>query len=97
MAISACTPQWLEVVVASYARDPVATQLITKLSLKANVVPHFTLSGGVIRYKGWVWLGHDKDLHAQVIAAMHSAALGGHSGTHVTYSRCKDRWTKRGG
>jgi len=89
MAISACTPQWLEAVVASYARDPVATELITKLSLKANAVPNFTLSGGVIRYKGWVWLGHDKDLHAQVIAAMHSSALGGHSGTPVTYSRLK--------
>jgi len=89
LAISTCTLQWMDAVVTSYARDPGATELITKLSLKADVVPHFTLSGGLLRYKGGVWLGRDKDLHTLVISAMHSSALGGHSGMPATYNHLK--------
>jgi len=44
---------------------------------------------GVLRYKNRIWLGHDKSLHQQVISAMHSSALGGHSGIRVTYNRLK--------
>ena len=89
MAISTCTPQWLEAVVNSYAKDPVAADLITKLSLHPAAVPNYTLSAGVLRYKNRIWIGADKNLRQQVISAMHSSALGGHSGIPVTYNRLK--------
>lgn len=47
---------------AAYSSDPQATELITKLSLKPDVVPHFTLSGGVLRFKNRIWIGSDKSL-----------------------------------
>jgi hypothetical protein len=33
--------------------------------------------------------GQDPSLHSQLIATMHSTALGGHSGVPITYSRLK--------
>ena len=75
MAISTCTLQWLEEVVNSYAKDPVAADLITKLSLHPAAVPNYTLSAGVLRYKNRIWIGADKNLRQQVISAMHSSAL----------------------
>ena len=33
LAVSSCTLQWLEAVLASYAQDPVAAELITKLAV----------------------------------------------------------------
>jgi hypothetical protein len=96
LAISSATPQWLEAVVESYASDAQARDLITKLSLQGDSVPHyFSLHNGVLRYKNRVWIGQDNNLHLQIITAMHSSALGGYSGFPVTYSRLKKyfHWT----
>jgi len=89
LAISTCTPEWLEAVVASYANDPMAVNLVAKLSVCPTAVPNYTLSAGILRYKNRIWLSHDKNLHQQVISAMHSSALGGHFGIPVTYSHLK--------
>jgi hypothetical protein len=62
LAVSAATPQWLESVVNSYASDPQAIELITKLSIKADLVPSFTLVNGVLRHKNRVWVGKDQAL-----------------------------------
>ena len=76
LAISTYTPEWLEAVVASYANDPMAVNLVAKLSVCPTAVPNYTLSAGILRYKNRIWLSHDKNLHQQVISAMHSSALG---------------------
>lgn len=89
LAMSSSTPLWLAAVVTSYASDPQATELITKLSLKPDSVPNYTLSGGVLRFKNRIWIGNDKALQSQLISAMHSSTLGGHSGIPVTYSKLK--------
>ena len=89
LAISSSTPLWLAAIVTSYASDPQATELITKLSLKPDFVPNYTLSGGVLRFKNRIWIVNDKALQSQLISAMHSSALGGHSGIPVTYSKLK--------
>jgi hypothetical protein len=89
LAISSATPQWLEAVVASYTADPRAQELVTKLSLQADVVPHFTLVNGVLRFKNRIWVGNDPSLQKQLLAEMHNSPLGGHSGVPVTYSRLK--------
>jgi hypothetical protein len=54
VAVSSCTPQWLEAVISSYAKDPAAAELITKLFLHPDSVPNFSLKAGVLRHKNRV-------------------------------------------
>lgn len=89
MTVTSCTPQWLEEVVLGYQSDSMASDLITKLSVKADAVPHFTLVHGVLRYKNRIWLGTNVSLQYKVIAALHSSPLGGHSGIPVTLRKLK--------
>ena len=83
------TPPWLSEVVASYAKDPAATSLLQQLAVNPEAHPPYSLSGGVIRYKGRIWLGSNKNIQLRVISALHNSALGGHSGFPVTHSRIK--------
>ncbi|XP_039811744.1 ubiquitin fusion degradation protein 1 homolog [Panicum virgatum] len=62
--------------------------MITKLSLHPDSVPNFTQTRGVLCHKHRIWQG-TCSLHRQVIEAMHSSALGGHSGIPATYHRLK--------
>jgi len=52
-------------------------------------VPHFTLEGGLIKFKDRIWLGSNTALHHKVLQALHGSAVGGHSGIPVTYRRVK--------
>jgi transposase InsO family protein len=89
MHISQGTPLWIQGVVASYNDDPQAQELLTKLSVSATAAAPYTLSQGIIRYKGRVWLGSSPDIQRQIISALHDSPIGGHSGFPVTYSRIK--------
>ena len=88
-AVSVCQPQWLADVLSIYAQDVCAREVLTKLSVTPDAVPGFTLRDGLLRYNNRVWVGHHKDLQAKLIAAVHSTAIGGHSGVAVTYRRLK--------
>jgi hypothetical protein len=85
--VSYCIPDRLEEVVHSYAQDPRTADLVTKLTLNPDFVPNYTLTSGVLSFKGKIWLGHDDTIQSKVIAALHTSALGGHSGFPVTYSK----------
>jgi hypothetical protein len=50
-------------------------------------MPNYTLVNGFIRFKGKIWLGSNTELHSRVFAALHSSALGGHSGAPATLQR----------
>jgi len=86
-AISAVSPQWIQEVVTGYNSDTMAMDLIAKLSIDPNAVPHFTLNGGVLRYNNES--GLVITLQLKLLVACHSSALGGHSGIPVTYQRMK--------
>lgn len=58
-AVSVCQPQWVEEVIASYAGDDHAKELLTKLSIDSAAVPNFTLRDGLLRYKSRIWVGHN--------------------------------------
>lgn len=75
--------------VSSYEHDARAQELITKLSVASDAIPHFTLRDGLLRYKSRVWIGSDINLQNQLIQAVHASAVGGHSGITVTYRRMK--------
>ncbi|XP_066365474.1 uncharacterized protein [Miscanthus floridulus] len=82
-------PQWLQEVVASYASDSHAQQIIAKLVIDPSVVPYFTYKDGLLRYDQRVWIDHHPDLQHRIIAAMHDSTIGGHSGIPVTYRHIK--------
>jgi hypothetical protein len=94
--ISSVTLDWLAAVQESYKSEPQAIELISKLSLKADDVPHFTLKGGLLRYKSRIWIGQDSALHAQLMVALHNSAIGGHSGFPVTYRTLKQMLAWKG-
>lgn len=90
MAISSVTPLWAEDPITSYKNDPVTKALQEKLLLqKAETVTDYTLHASIIRYKGKILVGNDKNLQEQLIAALHSSPVGGHSGMRATYQRIK--------
>ncbi|WVZ81560.1 hypothetical protein U9M48_028917 [Paspalum notatum var. saurae] len=95
-AISVCSPQWIQEVISSYESDDTATSLIAKLSIDPTAVPHFTLEGGILRYKNRIWVGPDASLRLKLLSACHASAIGGHSGFPVTYLRMKRLFAWRG-
>lgn len=95
-AISYSSPSWLIEVSDGYAQDPFASQLLQELAVAPQSRPHFTLSSGIIRYKGRVWLGNKKSMQQRVISSLHDSAVGGHSRFPVTHSRNKRLFAWRG-
>lgn len=89
LAMSASVPQWCEELVAGYQLDPHALDIMTKLSVAPDSVPNFTLTNGILRFKGKVWLGNNVQLQQKVLQALHESAIGGHSGIPVTIRRIK--------
>jgi hypothetical protein len=89
MAISAAVPQWCEEILNCYSTDLQAQQLLSKLALSADDVPHYSLDGGLIKFKNRIWLGTNSVLHIKVLQALYGSAIGGHSGIPVTYRRVK--------
>lgn len=88
-AISATIPKWLEVVLEGYNNDPQAKQLLTEQSIVGTNDKGYSLTDGVIRYKGKIWLGNHKEAHQAILLALHSSGLGGHSGATAIYHKVK--------
>jgi hypothetical protein len=80
LAIYTIIPKWIEQVLLSYNGDIQSSNMITKLSIDAQVIPHFTLTNGLLRYKQRLYIGDNGDLKQQLIHSFHASALGAHSG-----------------
>jgi hypothetical protein len=87
-AISMMKPLWLQVIQDSYTTNPQATKLLSELTV-SSPSGLYTLKDGLIRYKGRIWVGSVPALHSKILMALHSSAIGGHSGYEVTYNRVK--------
>jgi hypothetical protein len=96
LALSTCTPIWLDKVQQGYANDSYAQQMISVLSIDPTSVPNFSWQDGVLRYKNRIWLGNNGDLQQTVLKAVHSAAIGGHSRFPVTYRKMKQLFAWKG-
>ena len=88
LALSTAQPVWLQELQNSYDQSPHAKQLLVELAIQPSQ-GHFALDQGIIRYKGKIWLGHDDQLQQNVMKALHSSPIGGHSVSLVTYYRIK--------
>jgi hypothetical protein len=62
LSISHCTPTWLHEVIAGDGDNPVAQELLAKLTINASTWGHFSLTNDDIRYKGRIWLDRNTTL-----------------------------------
>jgi hypothetical protein len=88
LAVSQCKADWLEAVALGYLEDPVATNKLAQLAIK-NPSGNYTLQQGIIRCKGRIWIGKNTAMQQEILHALHSSPIGGHSGFHATYHRVK--------
>ncbi|XP_027166082.1 uncharacterized protein LOC113766055 [Coffea eugenioides] len=88
-AISMVKPAWINNLAERYEQDPKAKELLTALAINDTERLEYSYNGGVIRYKGRIYVGDSTSLRQQLIACMHMSAVGGHSGNLGTYKRAK--------
>jgi hypothetical protein len=88
-AISIVVPVLIQEVINSYHNDAAATSLLQELAMVQFNEEGYSLSDGVIRYKGKIWVGHNATLQTNLITSFHGLAIGGHSGIQATYQRLK--------
>lgn len=93
--VSTAQPVWLQEVLNSYAVDVAAQLLLQKLAVDPQAEPPYSLSNGLIKYKGKIWIGANAGLQTKLIEAFHSSPIGGHSGMQASYQRVKKlfHWT----
>jgi hypothetical protein len=72
-----CRPVWVDRVKEGYADDDKATQLLNELKTVGGVLGAFTLTDGLIRHHGRIWLGSNQLAHQYVLQAVHSSGIGG--------------------
>jgi hypothetical protein len=80
----------------SYVSDAYCQKVISSLSTNANSVPHFTLLGGILRYKNRVWIGNSLELQHLILSVVHGSAIRGHSGFPITYRKLKQLFSWQG-
>jgi len=64
-------------------------ELLPQLSVHPHNQNGYTLTNGVIHYKGRIVIGNDEQLKARIMQAMHDSTVGGHSGVQATYHRIR--------
>lgn len=93
LAISGGQPIWLQEVLNSYTVDSKAQHLRQQLAISSPNEEGYSLEDGLIKYKGCIWVGRNVGLQTKIIDALHSSAIGGHSGIQATYCRIKKLFT----
>jgi hypothetical protein len=65
------------------------TILLQQLALHSPDAKGYSLTHGLIKYKGRLVIGANLALQTKLIAQLHDTPVGGHSGIHATYQRVK--------
>jgi len=95
-AMSVVVPKWIVAVTDGYTKDPETMEMLSKLTIDPQAVPGFTLRDGIICYGSSIWIGNNPEFQRQLLQAVHSSALGGHSGFPATCTRLKQLFYWRG-
>lgn len=88
-AVSSIVPDWIKEVIDGYATDLDACCKVRTLCISADAVPDFSLKDGVLYFKNRMWIGNNTAVQQKILANLHNAPVGGHSGINVTYQRIK--------
>ncbi|WVZ79447.1 hypothetical protein U9M48_027023 [Paspalum notatum var. saurae] len=84
--VSVVQPQWIQEELNSHTTDSKAQKLISQLVLILMDILWRMLHGKI-------WIGNNSALHTKLISALHSSAMGGHSGIQATYHRVSQHFT----
>ena len=87
-AVSAVIPDWVKDISASYENSDWAKDLL-QLAIQLISTPGYTLAAGLIRFKGRLVVGEDRQLKDTILQSLHSSPLEEHSGLRVTYNRVR--------
>jgi hypothetical protein len=89
-SISVAKPMWIKEVLASYGNDTTITSLLEEFLITPPPPgSHYSIQAGILRYKGKIMVGSNTQLRLKLIKALHSSAVGGHSGMRASYQRVK--------
>lgn len=88
-AITTVVPEWMGELEASYDQSEWLQGILTQLAIQPTAIAYYTLSNGLIRYKGRLVVGDDSALKERIVGALHASPVGGHSGIKATYQKVK--------
>lgn len=73
--------------VRSYEQDSQCQELIARIILHPEYPDLYELSDGILRYKGKLYVGSSNGVRRQIMEALHSSSVGGHSGQRGSWHR----------
>jgi hypothetical protein len=82
-------PTGLHKLQQSYDDDEGNKEILTSVSLNPASYKDYTLHSGILRFIGRVWVGNNRLAQQNILQALHSSGIGGHSGIHGTYHHVK--------
>ena len=87
---SAAVPVWITEVVQSYKGDTKCKELIQQLTVAPTSVLNTSLTKGIIRVHGKIYIGASTELRGKIISSLHNSELGGIQGKrqHIKESSC---------
>lgn len=88
-ALSVSIPSWLQDVPSGYVTDPDTQCILKSLANNGKHHANFELQSEILYFKKRIWIGDNIPLQQQILANLHTAAVGGHSGNLATYQRVK--------
>lgn len=80
---------WVYKVLQIYVYDSFVQKILTAKAIDHTAYADFSISEGILRYKGRVVVGSDTNLRNSILQEVHNTSYGGHSGIHGTYMRLK--------
>lgn len=83
-ALTTAIPIWIEQLVQGYQTDEQAKHILADLML-GKQPDNFALVNGIIKFKGKIFLGNNKQLQQKIMQTLRTGAMGGHSGFPITY------------
>jgi hypothetical protein len=86
---STIEPTWLQILVKGYDDDHEMKKLWSELSLSLTNDKGYSLVQSVIRLRGCIWVVKSATAQQNIMKALHSSGIGGHSGVLAMYQRIK--------
>ena len=82
-------PEWVKEVARSYDHTPWVQDITTQLAIHAVESSGYTISNGLVRFKGRLVIGDAEALKGRVIVFLHGSAVGGRSGIQAIYQKVR--------
>lgn len=89
MALSKPIPTWIETVQTEYESNSALQELVKKFEKGELDITRFTRHGGLLFYKGRIYVDSQSPLRTDILKELHASPLGGYSGYHKTLQRVR--------